>query len=849
LVVKSDSSGTSTSNYYNNQGLLVAVTNNVGRVQALTYDIKDRLTNTVDANGVSVGMTYDNLDRLLTRSYPDNGVEHWVYTPKVSGPTSYTNQIGNVVLYGYDALDRKTSEVYVGVTTKGFVYDSAGDLLTLTDGKNQATRWGYDFYGRVTNKVDAASNLILAYKYDPGNRLTNRWSIAKGNTAYNYDAVGNLTHVAYPASPAISLSYDALNRLTNMVDVVGTTVYGYDAVGQLLNEDGPWANDTVSYTYNNRLRTGLSLQAPNASAWTLGYGYDLARRLKSVNSPAGMFNYTLGGASAASSLIKKLLLPNGAYITNSYDSVARLLSTALANGGGTNLDSYGYGYNLAGQRTNVVRTAGDSVNYTYDNMGELKTALGKESGSVTNRWQEQFGYGYDPAGNLNYRTNNALIQTFNVNTLNELTTETNAGKLTVAGTTTSPATNVTVNASNAMLYADATFASTNQPWVNGNNTFTAIAKDSYGRKDTNSLTVNLPGTNNYSYDLNGNLLSDGTRNFAYDDENQLVSVWTANSWSNNFAYDGKLRRRIEKDYSWNGSSWTQINEIHFVYDGNVVIQERDGSNNPLVTYTRGNDLSGTLQGAGGIGGLLARTDMGLWIIGNSSAHAFYHADGNGNITAMINNLQLIVAKYLYDPYGNTLSLSGSLASANKYRFSSKEWNDNSGLYYYLYRFYDPNLQRWPNRDPLCDEATIRHAVKHLDTPYTWKLRNEGLENLYEFNHNNPNGYVDKDGRQIAIAAPVAIGVGILGAAILCDLNPWCRQHILHLPPFPTSPPRAIPCPTTATPSPPSPQYKTCYYDCELTGFTPVIAPLGSPCPQEYFREDTQEICTFVGESN
>jgi hypothetical protein len=78
-----------------------------------------------------------------------------------------------------------------------------------------------------------------------------------------------------------------------------------------------------------------------------------------------------------------------------------------------------------------------------------------------------------------------------VNNLNELTTVTNAGALTVAGTTTSPVTNVTVNTSNAVSYADSTFASTNQPWVNGNNTYTAIAKDAYGRINTNSVTVNL----------------------------------------------------------------------------------------------------------------------------------------------------------------------------------------------------------------------------------------------------------------------------------------------------------------------------------------------------------------------
>ena len=66
------------------------------------------------------------------------------------------------------------------------------------------------------------------------------------------------------------------------------------------------------------------------------------------------------------------------------------------------------------------------------------------------------------AGNLNWRTNNTLLQRFNVNSLNELTTVTNNGKLTVAGTTTSPATNVTVNTSNALVYADTTFASTNE---------------------------------------------------------------------------------------------------------------------------------------------------------------------------------------------------------------------------------------------------------------------------------------------------------------------------------------------------------------------------------------------------
>ena len=97
--------------------------------------------------------------------------------------------------------------------------------------------------------------------------------------------------------------------------------------------------------------------------------------------------------------------------------------------------------------------------------------------------------------------------------------------------------------------------------------------------------------------------------------------------------------------------------------------------------------------------------MGQWIAGSTFATAFYHSDGNGNVTCLMYPNGTLAAKYLYDPFGNMLSQYGSLASANRYRFSSKEWDAASGLYYYLYRFYDPNLQRWPNRDPIMDAGS------------------------------------------------------------------------------------------------------------------------------------------------
>jgi len=93
----------------------------------------------------------------------------------------------------------------------------------------------------------------------------------------------------------------------------------------------------------------------------------------------------------------------------------------------------------------------------------------------------------------------------------------------------------------------------------------------------------------------------------------------------------------------------------------------------------------------------------------SANSMFYHCDGNGNVKVLTDPSQDIVAKYFYDAFGNVIGSYGPLAAVNLYRFSSKEAHPPSGLVYYLYRYYDPNLQRWLNRDPIGEEG--REAVK------------------------------------------------------------------------------------------------------------------------------------------
>ncbi len=710
------------------------------RWETRVYDDYGRLLRLVDRNGVSTTNKFDNIGRLLERRVEGAGMETFEYTDR--GLTNYFDALGEVTRFVRDARGQVLYQTNANIETLAFTYNPAGAIKSLEDGKHQVTRWNYDQYGRVTNKVDALNTEIFRYQYDAEDHLTNRWQVGNinTNTAYRFDPVGNLTNIVYSGGTATSpvvLRYDGLGRLTNIVDGVGSTTFGWTDGGLLAYEDGPWSHDRIDYTYAARMRSGFSLEQENAGSWVQGYAYDDYRRLTNVTSAAGVFHTQYkstawDGTSTASSLPQYLNLPCGSQIENTHDGIGRLLSTVLKDAQSATVNSHAYEYNDGHQRRKQTFKDGNFVDYTYDHIGQLETAKGFESDDTTARPHEQFGYAYDAAWNLNYRTNNALVQSFGVDSLNQLTTLTRSGSLTVAGSVSTEPTSVMVKDNNnaaqtATVYGDNTFARGNVVLLNGTNTFEAVAQDSYGRVDTNTVITWLPASATCYYDGRGNLTNDGQRVFFYDAENQLVTVLVSNAWKSDFVYDGFMRRRVRKEFAWSGGAWTQTNEVRYVYDGRLVVQERHYTPNgstliPLtaVTYTRGNDLSGSLEDAGGIGGLLARSE----ISNLQFPHAYYHADGNGNITGLIGTNGVVVARYNYDPYGNILAMSGPLAEANLYRFSSKEFHPNSGLVYYLYRYYEPGLQRWINRDPLEEGGGI---------------------NLFEFDSSDPISIMDPYG--------------------------------------------------------------------------------------------------------
>ncbi len=221
----------------------------------------------------------------------------------------------------------------------------------------------------------------------------------------------------------------------------------------------------------------------------------------------------------------------------------------------------------------------------------------------------------------------------------------------------------------------------------------------------------------FTYDADGNLTADGRWSYEWDAENRLKAMQTLPAATVagvpaqrlEFAYDAqsrRIRKAVYQQGTENGEQvWQPVEDRRYLYDGWNMLAEfnlkPETSNLELVrSYAWGLDLSGTEQGAGGVGGLLLvhQTDLVL-------APCY---DGNGNIIAYVNlESGAVQAKFDYDPFGKPVwtDLSGT-GELPPFRFSTKYEDAETGLVYYGFRYYTPELGRWMNRDPIEEDGGI-----------------------------------------------------------------------------------------------------------------------------------------------
>jgi RHS repeat-associated protein len=274
----------------------------------------------------------------------------------------------------------------------------------------------------------------------------------------------------------------------------------------------------------------------------------------------------------------------------------------------------------------------------------------------------------------------------------------------------------------------------------------------------------------FTYDEDGNLLSDGRWLFTWNAENRLVAMEETRTQKTIqfprrkllITYDDQGRRVRTEEGFWledsggsywyfpNGEPWCR----HFVYSGWNLIAEgysapSTASWNVLNTYLWGLDLaerqdqrltdggSNIGRAAGGVGGLLMVTLAEPAGYSHNWRRSFVHHDANGNVVALIDadGSGELSATYDYDPFGNLIRASGDHAEHNPFRFSGKYHLDYYDLYYYGYRYYSPDTGRFLNRDPINERGSM---LVRGEKKFNW---DEEL-NLYAMVGNDPVNEVD-----------------------------------------------------------------------------------------------------------
>jgi RHS repeat-associated protein len=297
----------------------------------------------------------------------------------------------------------------------------------------------------------------------------------------------------------------------------------------------------------------------------------------------------------------------------------------------------------------------------------------------------------------------------------------------------------------------------------GNRT-ASLGVASYTTNSSNEMTANSNAS--YTYDANGNTLTkvvgSNTTSYAWDYENRLTTVTLPNSGGTvTFEYD-PFGRRIEKI----SPSATSI----FLYDGDKLVETANASGGEVASYAHGNDIDEPLA------------------MDRSGTVDYYEADGLGSVTSLAASNGTIAQSYTYDSFGNLTNSSGSLT--NYLRYTGREFDTETGLYYYRARYYDPTAARFASEDPfkLVTEPTFYSGQElgqietqlyklHYYDPTLQEfisLDPAGLisgVNFYEYAHGNPTDLTDPFGLWtgqlgigISLNVPIFGPVGVGGSA-------------------------------------------------------------------------------------
>jgi len=629
---------------------------------------------------------------------------------------------GKHIYYNYDKFGRQSKRITPDAGTTYYSYDKNNNLIISQDEKQRSI----------------ANNIYTFRTYDGLNRLLTIGETQEGNSNPDFDNVDTNLDPVYdsPGGSNDLLTVNVYDTLTTGPSTIFNNVpsdytgrkntkgalvatafrtrqgaewnykfYSYDARGRVVKlwtfiYGLGWKSEKYNYDSQNKI-TANQYQPDQTDAKSFANAYDFLGRLTNITTYAG-----------------------SAPIEPSEENDLPLTFEQLAT----------YQYNENSQiTTNGFKSGMPVNNYVYNTRNWVASMRSTNSGSTF----FEFGLSYNPNGNIkaqyvggNYKNNFSSTNSLYYNYI--------------------------YDKSNRLVKADETSISSTEKYFDVVNTFDSdgnlLTMKRYGlasEPQDNFIYTYESGTNKllgvtkedeYTYDLNGNITRDKINEvweMKYDMRNLLIScvskqpdtdkpgVEPDEIFYSEYTYD-EVGNRIRKQiWKYTGSDPEPINNNDAPGDWTMHLNEfyvRNVLGAEVALYKNTNVEFWNIWGIDKIGRL--NTD---------TTKQFYLKDHLGSVRCIINANSEVISAQDFDAWGHLLEGRKFDIGKCKYQFTSKERDIETDYDYFGARYYDSRIARWGGVDPLF-EKTIDLSV-------------------YTYCANNPNSFIDKDGRLLFLKGP------------------------------------------------------------------------------------------------
>ena len=516
---------------------------------------------------------------------------------------------------------------------------------------------------------------MTRYEYDPAGNVAAIIDPLENRTEFVYDDLDRIVEQIDPRGRSTTMQYDAVGNLTQRTDRNGrSTRFTYDDLYRVTAET--WSmggQDVRSFAYSHDAVGNLLSATDGTTAYSYSYD-DLNRVLTEDNvGTIGVPHVNLTFAYDAAGNLISTTDNLGTQIASTYDG-RNLLASRAWSGGGVDSAALRFEYNLRGGLSRIERFSDQagtqfvgSSQFQYDGRGRLMTLSHKDAMSVS---IVNYGYAYDQASRLLSESHHGETTTFSYDLVDQLTLADHS-----------------VQADETFDYDD-----------NGNRMDTGVVIGPGNQ-------VFEDGTHSYDYDNEGNLVrkteiaSGAYETFEYDHRNRLVRFQSHNA-------AGVVMMSVEYVYDVFDRRTTKTVDgvaTYHIYAGQMTWADFGSSGSVVARYLPGS----------GVDQLLGRWRPG-------EGHAWYLMDHLGTVRDIINDNNSVVDHIEYGVFGDVISETNP-ASGDRFKYTGRELDAETNLYYYRARYYDPKLGKFISEDPggfRMGDANLYRYVWNSPTHYT-----------------------------------------------------------------------------------------------------------------------------------